>query len=73
MTGVQRLAQFSLPWLILELTDSVNQLGIVIFLPGLAWSFIALIGRDLADRYSRRNLLNATQLFTFFCSFSWLA
>ena len=65
MTGVQGIAQFSLPWLILELTDRVGQLGLVIFLQGVAWSFVALIGGVLADRYSRRSLLIATQLFTF--------
>ncbi len=56
MTGVQGIAQFSLPWLILELTDSVGQLGFVIFLQGVAWSFVALIGGVLASLYVvRRN------------------
>lgn len=70
MTGVQGIAQISLPWLILELTDSVGQLGVVIFLQGVAWTFAALIGGVLADRYSRRTLLIATQLFTFISFFT---
>ncbi len=64
MTGAQGFTQFGLAWLILDLTDRVGQLGVVIFMQGLAWTTVALVGGLLADRYSRRTLLIGSQSLT---------
>ena len=50
-------------WLVLDLTGSVGQLGLVVFMQGLPMSIMALFGGVLADRYDRRKLLVYTQLF----------
>jgi len=63
-TGAQGLQQFALAWLVLDLTDSVGQLGLVIFLQGVPLTLVALFGGVLADRYNRRNLLIYSQAFT---------
>jgi MFS family permease len=63
-TGAQGLQQFALAWLVLDLTDSVGQLGLVIFLQGIPLTLVALFGGVLADRYNRRNLLIYSQTFT---------
>jgi MFS family permease len=63
-TGAQGLQQFALAWLVLDLTDSVGQLGLVIFLQGIPLTVVALFGGVLADRYNRRNLLLFSQTFT---------
>src|SRR4051794_3586812 len=65
MTGVQGITQLSLAWLILDLTGKVGQLGLVIFIQGIAWTFVALAGGIIADSYSRRGLMIITQFFVF--------
>src|SRR5690606_37037698 len=64
MTGAQGITQLALAWLVLDLTGSLGQMGVVIFMQGIAWTFVALVGGVLADRYSRRDLLVGAQLFT---------
>ena len=64
MTGAQAYTQLGLAWLILDLTDRVGQLGLLIFMQGLAWTTVALVGGVLADRYSRRALLSGSQSLT---------
>lgn len=61
MTGAQGFTQLALPWLVLDLTGSLAQMGIVITMQGIAWTIVALVGGMLADRYSRRMLLIASQ------------
>jgi MFS family permease len=63
-TGAQGLQQFALAWLVLDLTGSIGQLGLVIFLQGIPLTLVALFGGVLADRYNRRNLLLFSQTFT---------
>ena len=48
---------FVLGWLVLELTDSVSQLGLVIFLFGVPNLTLMMLGGVLADRWDRRLLL----------------
>ena len=52
---------FVLGWLVLELTDSVSQLGLVIFLYGAPNLALMLLGGVLADRWDRRFLLLVSQ------------
>ena len=54
---------FVLGWLVLELTDSVTQLGLVIFLYGVPNLALMLLGGVLADRWERRTLLLVSQGF----------
>ena len=54
---------FVLGWLVLELTDSVTQLGLVIFLYGAPNLALMLLGGVLADRWERRFLLLVSQGF----------
>ena len=63
MTGTQVVTQFGLAWLVLDLSGSLAQLGVVLSIQGLAWTLVALAGGVLADRYSRRNLIVISQLF----------
>ena len=62
MTGAQGIKQFALVWLVLDLTGSTGQLGLVILVQGLPMAVITLFGGVLADRYDRRMLLAVTQL-----------
>lgn len=55
------MRQLVIPWLVLELTGSVAQLGIVVFMQGFPMAIVALFGGVLADRYDRRSLLIYTQ------------
>ena len=64
MTAAEGLQLFALPWLVLDLTDSVGQLGVVIFVRGIPSAIISLFGGVFADRYDRRNILISNQLFT---------
>ena len=64
MTGAQGITQLAVIWLILDLTDSLGQAGIVIAMQGIAWTIVALVGGVLADRYSRLKLLIVSQAFT---------
>ena len=54
---------FILGWLVLELTDSVSQLGLVMFLYGVPNLALMLLGGVLADRWERRFLLLVSQGF----------
>ena len=56
------MRQLVIPWLVLELTGSVAQLGIVVFMQGFPMAIVALFGGVLADRYNRRSLLIYTQI-----------
>jgi MFS family permease len=64
MTAAQGVQQLAIAWLVLELTDSVGQLGLVIFMQGVPMAMVALFGGVLADRYDRRRLLIAAQFVT---------
>jgi MFS family permease len=64
MTGAQGIQQLAFALLVLDLTGSVGQLGLVVFVRGLPMAVIALFGGVMADRYNRRNLLIYNQLFT---------
>ena len=60
--AVGRGMQFlTLGWLVLELTDSSSQLGLVLFLYGIPNLTLVLFGGIFADRIDRRKLLVATQ------------
>ena len=60
-TGVwtQRIAQ---DWLVLDLTNSPTQVGIMTMLQYLPMVFFGLIGGLAADRYSKRRILVCTQI-----------
>lgn len=62
MTGAQGIKQLALAWLVLDLTGSVGQLGLVVFMQGLPMSIMALFGGVLADRYDHRKLLIGNQV-----------
>ena len=47
----------TLGWLVLELTDSSSQLGLVLFLYGIPNLTLVLFGGIFADRIDRRMLL----------------
>jgi MFS family permease len=64
MTGAQHSQRLALAWLILDLTGSVAQLGLMVFVMGVPLSLVALWGGVLADRFDRRLILLATQGFT---------
>ena len=64
MSGAQGINQLTIAWLVLDLTGSVGQLGLVIFFQGLPAAATALFGGVFADRYSRRKLLMWTQALT---------
>ena len=64
MTAGQGIQQLAMAWLILELTDSIGQLGLMIFLRGVPMAALGLVGGVLADRYNRRDLLISNQLIT---------
>ena len=51
----------TLGWLVLELTDSSSQLGLVLFLYGIPNLTLVLFGGILADRIDRRMLLITSQ------------
>jgi MFS family permease len=63
-SAAQGMRQFALPWLVLELTGSLTQLGLVIFMQGLPMAIVALVGGVLADRFDRRMLLIWSQAVT---------
>lgn len=64
-TGAQGVQQLAMAWLVLDLTDSTGQLGLVIFMQGISMAGMALFGGVLVDRYDRKRLLMLSQLFTF--------
>ena len=60
----QGMQQLTLAWLVLELTNSASQLGIVIFLQGVPMMAFMMYGGVLADRLSRLKILMGSQLMT---------
>lgn len=64
MAGAQGINQITVAWLVLDLTGSLAQLGLVIFFQGLPMALVAMFGGVLADRYSRQSMLQWTQAFT---------
>jgi MFS family permease len=50
-----------LGWLVLDLTDSSSQLGLVVFLYGVPYFGLLLVGGLIADRIDRRTLVLTTQ------------
>jgi MFS family permease len=64
MTGAQNIQRLAMSWLILDLTGSLGQLGLMIFLMGLPMTLTSLWGGVLADRYDRRMILTLSQAFT---------
>jgi MFS family permease len=64
MTGAQNTQRLAMSWLILDLTGSLGQLGLMIFLMGLPMTLTSLWGGVLADRYDRRRILTLSQAFT---------
>ncbi len=60
--GAQTMQQFTILWLVLDLTGSAGQLGLVVFFQGAPMTIISLFGGVLADRYDRRSLIIASQL-----------
>ncbi len=66
MTGAQNIQRLAMAWLVLDLTDSLAQLGTMIFLMGMPMTLVSLWGGVLADRYDRRRILTLSQGFTGF-------
>lgn len=64
-TGAQGVQQLTMAWLVLDLTGSTGQLGLVIFMQGMPMAAMSLFGGVLADRYDRKKLLTLSQVFTF--------
>lgn len=64
MTGAQNIQRLAMSWLILDLTGSLGELGLMIFLMGLPMTLTSLWGGVLADRYDRRMILAVSQAFT---------
>jgi MFS family permease len=63
-TGAQGIHQLAAAWLVLDLTGSVGELGIVVFLQGLPMALVTIFGGVLADRYSRQRLVKLSQAIT---------
>lgn len=57
--GMQQLA---LSWMVLQLTGSVAQLGLVVFLQGLPGMVLMVFAGALADRINRKTLLVVSQI-----------
>jgi MFS family permease len=64
ITASQGVQQLAIAWLVLDLTGSVGQLGLVIFAQGVPMAIVSFYGGVLADRYDRRRLLVAAQVAT---------
>ena len=62
MAGAQGIKQFTIIWLVLDLTGSVAQLGLVVLVQGFPMTVISLYGGVIADRYDRRMVLALSQL-----------
>jgi MFS family permease len=65
MTGAQGIQQLALAWLVLDLTDSAGQLGLVVLVQGVTMTAMSLWGGVIVDRYDRKKLLQISQSFTF--------
>lgn len=57
----QGMLQFTIAWLALDLTDSVSQLGSIIFITGIPRIFFMLLGGVLADRVDRLKIVRLSQ------------
>ena len=55
------MMQLTLAWLVLDLTGSITQFGVAIFVQGLPMLAFTLFGGVLADRMDRRKLLLGAQ------------
>jgi MFS family permease len=64
MTAAQGVQQLAIAWLVLDLSGSLGQLGLVVFMQGVPMALTSFFGGVLADRYDRRRLLVAAQAFT---------
>ncbi|HLF79156.1 MAG TPA: MFS transporter [Dehalococcoidia bacterium] len=64
MTAAQGILQLAIAWLVLDLTGSVGQLGLVVFIQGVPMAIASFYGGVLADRYNRRNILVLAQTVT---------
>ncbi len=56
------MQQFTMSWLLLELTDSVSQLGVMVFFQGVPMMASLLFVGVVADRMDRRTLLVMSQV-----------
>ncbi len=63
-TAAQGIRQLTLAWMVLVLTGSLAQLGLVVFMQGVPMAIVSLFGGVMADRYDRRKLLVYGQLCT---------
>ncbi len=57
----QGMLQFTIAWLALDLTDSVSQLGSIIFIVGIPRIIFMLLGGVLADRFDRLKIIRLSQ------------
>jgi MFS family permease len=64
MAAAQGIQQLALAWLVLDLTGSVAQLGLVVFARGIPMLVFGLYGGVIADRHNRRNVLIWNQALT---------
>jgi len=64
MSAALGVEQLALAWLVLELTDSITQLGLIVFIRGVPMAILGLFGGVMADRYNRRNLLMLNNVLT---------
>lgn len=64
MAAAPNVHQFAVAWLVLELTGSISQLGIVVAAMGLSMSIVGLWGGVIADRFDRKTVTIAAQSFT---------
>ncbi|MGE0685538.1 MAG: MFS transporter [Dehalococcoidia bacterium] len=64
MSAAQGIQDLAITWLVLDLTESLSTLVLVIFVRGLTMLTFGLFGGAFADRYSRRNLLIVNQVLT---------
>ncbi len=61
-SAAQGMQTLTISWLVLELTGSVSQLGLSVFVLGVPMSVMMIFGGVLADRVSRIRLIMASQL-----------
>ena len=69
----RRMELLALSWLVLQVTDSYFQLGLVLFFNNLPRPLLALISGIVADRVNRRLVLLVSQVITTLTSLSMLA
>ena len=61
-SAAQGMQTLTLSWLVLELTGSIAQFGLSVFLQGLPMSMMMIFGGVLADRVSRIKLIMVSQI-----------